>query len=210
MRFLVVYAHPVETSYVASLHAAVLEALSSGSHEVIDLDLYLEGFDPVLTREERLQYYNLERNAENVRKYTHQLLLADAILLVYPSWWYGLPAMLKGYFDRVWLPGVAFDVGSDGHIGTDRLRHIRRIVVVTTYGSPWWLIRLFMGDPARKFISRGLRRICGRGCRITWYVKYGMDSATPDELNTFLIKVRTGITKLSLETPGPSDSPFLK
>jgi NAD(P)H dehydrogenase (quinone) len=178
------------------LHSAVLEALSSNRHEVIDLDLYAEGFDPVLTREERLEYHNPERNAENVRKYADQLLLAEGILLVYPSWWYGLPAMLKGYFDRVWLPGIAFDVEPDGHIGRDRLRHIRTIVVVTTYGSSWWLIRLFMGDPTRKFISRGLRRICGRGCRIRWYVKYGMDSATPKQLNRFLNRVRTGVSKL--------------
>ena len=196
MRLLVVYCHPVETSYVGSLHSVVLEALSSDTHDVTDLDLYAEGFDPVLTREERLEYYNLGRNTVNIQKYADQLLLAEGILLVYPSWWYGLPAMLKGYFDRVWLPGVAFDVKADGRIGTDRLRHIRRIVIVTTYGSPWWLIRLFMGDPARKFISRGLRRICGPGCRITWYVKYGMDRATPDQLNRFLTKVRSGVSKL--------------
>jgi putative NADPH-quinone reductase len=196
MRLLVVYCHPVETSYVGSLHSVVLEALSSDTHDVTDLDLYAEGFDPVLTREERLEYYNPGRNTDNIQKYADQLLLAEGILLIYPSWWYGLPAMLKGYFDRVWLPGVAFDVKADGRIGTDRLRHIRRIVVVTTYGSPWWLIRLFMGDPARKFISRGLRRICGRGCRITWYVKYGMDRATPDQLNRFLTKVRSGVSKL--------------
>jgi NAD(P)H dehydrogenase (quinone) len=196
VRILIVYCHPVETSYVASLHSAVLEGLSSDRHEIMDLDLYAEGFDPVLTRDERLEYHNTGSNGNNVKKYTDQLLLAEGILLVYPGWWYGLPAMLKGYFDRVWLPGVAFDVEPDGRIRTDRLRHLRRIVVITTYGSPWWLIRLFMGDPARKFISRGLRRLCGRGCRITWYVKYSMDRATPEQLNRFLAKVRIGVSKL--------------
>jgi NAD(P)H dehydrogenase (quinone) len=56
------------------------------------------------------------RNTGNIRKYADQLLLAEGILFVYPSWWYGLPAMLKGYFDRVWLPGVAFDVKPDGRM----------------------------------------------------------------------------------------------
>jgi NAD(P)H dehydrogenase (quinone) len=116
MRFLVVYCHPVEASYAGSLHCAILEALSSGTHKVTDLDLYAEGFDPVLTREERLEYYNPGRNTGNIRKYADQLLLAEGILFVYPSWWYGLPAMLKGYFDRVWLPGVAFDVKPDGRM----------------------------------------------------------------------------------------------
>jgi len=190
VRFLVIYCHPVKTSYVASLHSAVLEGLSLGGHDVTDLDLYAEGFDPVLSPQERLEYHEPLRNADSVRKYTDQLLLAEGILLVYPAWWYGFPAMLKGYFDRVWLPGIAFDVHPDGRIGTDRLRRIRRIVVVTTYGSPWWLIRLFMADPTRKFISRGLRRLCGPGCRITWYVKYRMDKATPQQLSRFLAKQR--------------------
>ena len=66
MRLLVVYCHPVETSYVGSLHSAVLEALSLDTHEVTDLDLYAEGFDPVLTREERLEYYNPGPNTDNI------------------------------------------------------------------------------------------------------------------------------------------------
>ena len=65
-------------------------------------------------------------------------------MAVYPTWWYGLPAILKGYFDRVWAPGIAFDIGADGVFQTDRLANIRKLGVVTRYGSPWWLIRLYM------------------------------------------------------------------
>jgi NAD(P)H dehydrogenase (quinone) len=165
-------------------------------HEVTNVDLYSEKFDPVLTKRERIDYYDTRRNTDLVRRYADQLAVAEGIIFVYPGWWYGLPAMLKGYFDRVWLPGVAFDVTPGGSVTTERLRQIRRIVVITTYGSPWWLIRLFLGDPTRKFVSRGLRRLCGRGCRVEWYVKYDMDRATPKQLTRFLDKVRAGISKL--------------
>ena len=94
----------------------MLQALAEAGHEVTDVDLYAENFDPVMSRQERLDYLNTARNERLVKRYDDQLVAAEAIVLVYPAWWYGMPAMLKGYFDRVWLPGVAFDVTPDGKV----------------------------------------------------------------------------------------------
>jgi NAD(P)H dehydrogenase (quinone) len=196
MRVLVIYCHPVADSLAAAAHATVLQALTAGGHDVTDVDLYAEGFDPVMSREERLDYQNTARNVRPVRKYDDQLSAAEAIVLVYPAWWYGMPAMLKGYFDRVWLPGVAFDVTPDGRVLTERLQRIRRIIVVTTYGASWWMVRLALGDPARKIVSRAVRALCARGCRVDWYVHYNMDRATPHELGRFLHRIRKGIGRL--------------
>jgi NAD(P)H dehydrogenase (quinone) len=149
-----------------------------------------------MSRQERLDYQNTARNTRPVRKYDDQLAAAEAIVLVYPAWWYGMPAMLKGYFDRVWLPGVAFDVTPDGRVLTDRLQRIRRIVVVTTYGGSWWMVRLAMGDPARKIIARAVHALCARNCRVDWYVHYNMDSTTPRRLQRFLRRIRAGIARL--------------
>ena len=117
-------------------------------------------------------------------------------MLVYPAWWYGMPAMLKGSFDRVWLPGVAFDVAPDGRVLTERLQRIRRIIVVTTYGGPWWMVRIALGDPARMVGSRAIRALCSRGCRVDWYVHYNMDRATQRQLSRFLDRIRAGIGRL--------------
>ena len=189
MRFLVVYCHPVETSFSAALHRAVVAGLQRAGHEVIDLDLYAEAFEPGLSRLERIEYFDPERNTAQVRKYTDQLATVSAIAFVYPSWWYGMPAMLKGYFDRVWLPGVAFDLDRDGHLTLTRLKHIQRIVIVTTYGSPWWHIRLYMGDPARRLFNRGIRRLCARDCRVDWLVCYNLDRIKQPRLSAFLQNV---------------------
>jgi Flavodoxin-like fold len=78
-----------------------------------------------MRRQERLDYQNTERNIRPVCKCDEQLATAEAIVPVYPAWWYGMPAMLKGYFDRVWLPGVAFDVTPDGRVLTERLQRFR-------------------------------------------------------------------------------------
>jgi NAD(P)H dehydrogenase (quinone) len=196
MRVLVIYCHPVAESFAAAAHKAVLQTLIEGGHEVTDVDLYAEDFDPVLSRQERLDYLNTDRNERLVKRYDEQLAVADAIVLVYPAWWYGMPAMLKGYFDRVWLPGVAFDVTPDGRVVTERLQRIRRIIVVTTYGGPWWMVRLVIGDPARKVISRAVRALCARGCRADWYVQYNMDRARAHQLTRFLERVRAGLARL--------------
>jgi NAD(P)H dehydrogenase (quinone) len=196
MRVLVIYCHPVAESFAAAAHRTVLEALIEAGHEVTDVDLYAENFDPVMSRQERLDYLNTDRNERPVKRYDEQLAAADAIVLVYPAWWYGMPAMLKGYFDRVWLPGVAFDVTPDGRVLTERLQRIRRIVVVTTYGGPWWMVRIALGDPARKIVSRAVRALCGRGCRVDWYVQYNRDRATPRRLSRFLDRIRSGIGRL--------------
>jgi NAD(P)H dehydrogenase (quinone) len=196
MRVLVIFCHPVAESFAAAAHKAVLQTLIEGGHEVTDVDLYGENFDPVMSRQERLDYLNTDRNERLVKRYDEQLAATDAIVLVYPAWWYGMPAMLKGYFDRVWLPGVAFDVTPDGRVLTERLQRIRHIIVVTTYGGPWWMVRIALGDPARKVVSRAIRALCARGCRVDWYVHYNMDRATPRQLSRFLDRIRSGIGRL--------------
>ena len=196
MRVLVIYCHPVAESFAAASHATVLEALAEGGHEVTDVDLYAEQFDPVMSRQERLDYLNTARNERLVKRYDDQLAAAEAVVLIYPAWWYGMPAMLKGYFDRVWLPGVAFDVLPDGTVSTERLKHLRRIVVVTTYGGSWWMVRVALGDPARKIIGRAVRALCARDCRVTWFVHYNMDRASPPRLRRFLERVRADVRKL--------------
>ena len=125
MKILVLFCHPVEDSFNAAVHQVVLENLRAAGHEVDDCDLYAEGFQPVLTREERLNYHNLEINRQPVQGYVDRLMAAEALVLVTPVWNFGFPAMLKGYFDRVFLPGVSFRM-KDGK-AVPSLWHIRKV-----------------------------------------------------------------------------------
>jgi NAD(P)H dehydrogenase (quinone) len=87
VQVLVIYCHPVAESFAAAAHAVVLQTLAAGGHDVTGVDLYAENFDPVMSRQERLDYQNTERNIRTVRKYDEQLATAEAIVLVYPAWW---------------------------------------------------------------------------------------------------------------------------
>ena len=197
MRILVIYCHPVSESFAAAAHVTVLQALVKSGHEVTDVDLYAEGFDPVMSRQSSDSITRtLPATSGWYAQYDDQLAWAQVIVLIYPAWMHGMPAMLKGYFDRVWLPGVAFDVAPDGRVLTDRLKNIKRIVVVTTYGGSWWTVRILLGDPARKVVARALRALCARDCRVDWLAHYNMDSATPKQLRRFLALVRRKIAQL--------------
>lgn len=192
MHVLMIFAHPRADSFSAALRDAARAALESAGHAVELRDLYAEGFDPVLSAEERARYHTEGENEHGIEHHAAALRRAEALVLVYPTWWYGMPAMLKGWLDRVWSPGVAFRLGA-GAI-EPLLTNIRRIGVVTTYGSPLWLL-WYIGWPDRKLIGRGIRRLCAKGCRLNWVCLHAMDQRKPSELNAFVTKVRAHFSR---------------
>lgn len=193
MRVLVLYCHPDPDSFGAGLHRAVLETLAAAGHEIDDCDLYGEGFDPVLSRAERVGYHKLESNTAQVAVHVQRLRAADALVLVFPVWNFGMPAMLKGYFDRVFLPGVSFRM-VDGK-ARGNLTNIKKVAVVTTYGATR-LKAFLMGDPPRKFCKRSLRAITRTTKPITYLAHYDMNRSTPVTRKNYVESVCGRLAKL--------------
>jgi NAD(P)H dehydrogenase (quinone) len=195
MRVLVVYCHPVETSFHAALHQEVLRNLRAAGHEVDDCDLYAEGFDPVLSREERLGYHDVPSNQQALRPYVERLQWAQAIVFCFPTWCFGLPAMLKGYFDRLFMPGVAFDISDPANV-KPMLTHIQRISAVVTYGRPRW-VAWYMGDPPRKIVTRYMLRLTGRQARVDYHAHYHMNVATEPQRKRFMQRVGRAMARFA-------------
>ena len=86
----------------------LVETLRKRGHEVDDCDLNAEGFDPVMSRQDRLDYHDVAVNRTRVGPYVERLLAADALAFSFPVWNMGFPAILKGFIDKVFLPGVSF------------------------------------------------------------------------------------------------------
>ncbi len=191
MRVLLVHCHPRADSLSAALADAAEASLLGGGHVVERRDLYAEGFSPAVTDKAHRQYMDFAANQQGVEEDVAQLQRAEALLLVYPTWWYGMPAVLKGWFDRVWVPGVTFVV-SAGAI-QPRLTNIRRIGVVTTYGSPLWLL-LWLGWPDRRVIGGGIRRLCAKGCRLDWLYLTRMNFRTRTECTGFIDRVKARLS----------------
>jgi len=123
-RALVLYAHPCGDSFAAALHQTVVGTLTERGWEVDDCDLYKEGFNPALSEAERRGYHDEPANIEPVKDYVGRLRACDALVLCFPVWNFGYPAILKGFFDRVFLPGVSFKI-VNGKVAPN-LTHVKR------------------------------------------------------------------------------------
>jgi NAD(P)H dehydrogenase (quinone) len=148
MNALIVYAHPEPTSFTAALKDAAVRALSAAGHQVEVSDLYAEGFDPVAGRHDftgaadpvRFYYQSEQLHASQTASFApdlvreqQRLMRADLLVFVFPLWWGGLPAIVKGWFDRVCAYGVAYADGMRFERGYFVGR--RAVLGVTTGGT---------------------------------------------------------------------------
>jgi NAD(P)H dehydrogenase (quinone) len=194
VRALVVYCHPEPESFVHAALERALAGLARAGHEVRVTDLYADGFEPAMSAAERAVHAE-PGVAPELRRYADDLVWAEALVFVYPTWWAGLPAMLKGWIDRVWVAGVAWDLPPGKAVLRPGLRGVRRIVAVTTHGSPKWTNAL-EGEGGKRTLFRSIRAMCGRRTRTTWCALYGLDHATAERRARFLDRVERTLARL--------------
>ena len=186
MRALIVYAHPCAESFSAAVHTTVLKALTDRGWEIDNCDLNAEGFQPVMTVEERRDYHTIPDNTLPVETYVNRLRAAEALIMIFPIWNFGYPAILKGFLDRVFLPGVTFKL-KDGEVQPG-LTNIKRLAAFTTYGGTR-MRALITGDPPRKCVTRAIRYACGWP-KTLYFGLYDMNNNGPEVLNAHLGRVR--------------------
>jgi putative NADPH-quinone reductase len=177
-----------------------MAALEGQGHEVELIDLYRIGFDPNLSQAEHEGYETIATDHPDpvVAAHIQSLRSADALIFVYPTWWSGLPAILKGWLDRTLLPGVAFTLSpgpAGARVVTPALANITRLVGITSYGSGRAEVRL-LGDAGRRTVTRTVRLVCARRCRTTWLGLHRIDTASEDDRARFLDRVDTTLQGL--------------
>ncbi|MBX3608481.1 MAG: NAD(P)H-dependent oxidoreductase [Hydrogenophaga sp.] len=196
MQTLIVHAHPNPESFSAALFRLAKDTLQAQGHVLDTIDLYAEGFDPVLSRDERAAY--LEAPDWLLQRFEGHIGLirrAEHIVLVYPTWWWGPPAMLKGWLERVWLPKVTFEPARrKGERLSPNMRHVRRFTVITHGGSPWWWLK-FMGDPHRRIMMRGMAMLFHPRCQKTWLQLHDMNNVTTRDREAFMARVTQALTR---------------
>lgn len=194
MRVLLVHAHPNPESLNRALADTAAAALARGGHEVRFLDLYGIGFDPVMDRAERAGYHTPGDNEAPVAEHVAHLRWCEAVVFVYPTWWFGLPAILKGWLDRVLVPHATFAMPTETTTIRPLLTHIRRVTAITTCGAPkvWSIV---VGEPGRKTLLRGFRAICSARCRTRYIALHKIDTRSADEIAAFLRKVDAALVE---------------
>ncbi|MGN8113414.1 NAD(P)H-dependent oxidoreductase [Labrys sp. 22185] len=196
MKLLVVYCHPCSESFGASIRDTALRALDKAGHEVRLIDLYAQGFNPVMSAEERRGYHEPGSNEAPVAEHLAQLRWCEGLIFIHPTWWYGPPAMLKGWLERVWVPHATFTMPENGKAIGPVLTQIRLLGVISTLGSPWWWWTLFMKAPGRNILLRGLKSLCAPRCRTMWLALHRLDETTEKQRRYFLAKVEKRLASL--------------
>lgn len=194
MKCLVVVAHPLERSLSRTLARFAAERLEAAGHEVTVEDLYGNGFAPALTPAERASYYAGAFDASAIAGEVDRLREAEALVLVFPTWWYGFPAILKGWFDRVWAPGVAFDHASDFGPIKPRLR-LRRVLAVTTLGSPWWIDTLVLWRPVHRILRIAILGACARSAKFGMLSLHSAEAPSAERLRRFEARIATALDR---------------
>lgn len=194
MRVLVVHCHPDPDSLVAAAKDRALAGLDRAGHDVRFTDLYADGFEPAMTADER-RTHTEPGVGPDIERYAADLAWAEALVLIYPTWWSGQPAMLKGWIDRVWVAGVAWELPEGADILRPLLRNVRRIVVVTTHGSSK-LTNMLEGEAGKRTAFRSIRAMCSRRTRTTWCALYGIDTSDDADRREFLDRVERTLAKI--------------
>ena len=190
---LVVFCHPKPDAPAQGLLEAAVGGLSDAGHAVEVIDLYRDAFDAALSIDE-WHAYTTPRIQPGEPRYAEMLGRADVLAFVFPMWWSGPPSMLKGFFDRVLVPGVAFDLADTGRVRPG-LRHVRRIVVVTAAEAPGNFPHRST-RPLAQAVGRSLRRATGWRTRTTTIWAGPSDAADADDWTKFLARIRRRLAGL--------------
>lgn len=193
MRCLIVVAHPVQTSLSHRFAAIARTSLEAAGHEVEWRDLHGEDFEPRLSAAERAAYYRRPHDHSAIGADAEALRRAELLVLAFPTWWFSPPAILKGWIDRVFAPGVAFDHGANFGPITPRLTSLRRVVAITTLGSPWWVDRFVMRRPVRRVLKTAVIGGCAPQARFSYLPFHSAENPAPVRLDRFDRKVAAAL-----------------
>jgi len=168
MKTLVIYAHPDHESHSKFTLELIEEKLKSQKAEYEVLDLYQMNFDPILSKDDL--YHAKEKGpAHDVEKLQKKIIESDKLIFIYPLWWNGMPAILKGFIDRVFSSGFAFKYTNSRPIG---LLEGRTAKVFISSGSSKLITNLFLGNRFKKNVATDILGFCGIKTKV-----YQVDSA---------------------------------
>lgn len=158
MRFVVLHAHPLDDCLNVVLRDRVVAALEGAGHDVEVVRI---------TQGESIEGVNI--------------VGAEGLVFVYPTWWGGLPAPMLGWVQRELASWIDGDI--DG--ASSPLRTVRHLAAVTTHGSTSWVNRL-QGEPGRHLLRRSVARLCAPGTKLRWVALYGVDQRGPEDISAFV------------------------
>lgn len=164
MKSLIIYAHPWDGSFNYHVLETVKEKLVNSGREIDVIDLNKDNFNPVMTASD-LKVFSEGKYADPLAEnYVERLINADELVLIFPIWWYGEPAILKGFYDKVLLKGQVYEDNPDNSL--KGLLKSKRATIITTANIDKKIFS-YLGDPIQNVLANGILKSVGIN-NVTW------------------------------------------
>jgi NAD(P)H dehydrogenase (quinone) len=188
MKVVIVFNHPYSGSYCNAILDSVMKGLQKANHEIDLIYLDKEGFNPVMTAEDLKAFRDREPIDPQVIAYKQRLEQADRLVFIFPIWWELMPALTKGFIDKVIFPGAAYDYKSNGYGMFPLFKKIKGVTVITTMNTPRLLYRLIFGNAVKKALLTGTFWKTGYKNR-KWIHLTGVKSASVEKRRKWLEQI---------------------
>lgn len=161
MRVVIVFNHPYEGSFGNAILIAVTKGLTGANHEVDLMHLDNDGFNPVMSKTDLKAFVDHKPVDPQVIDYNVRLEKADHLIFIFPIWWDLMPAMTKGFVDRVFTPGVVYDHHPRGFGLVPLLKNLKGVTVITTMNKPNIIYSLLIGNLIKKAMIKSVFKTMG-------------------------------------------------
>ncbi|BBI30924.1 NAD(P)H-dependent oxidoreductase [Cohnella abietis] len=205
MNVLIIFDHPYgaeaseniphQRSYAAALLAATKRGLTSAGHQIDLIDLHADQFNPVMSAQELAAWRKKKTIDPLAMEYQSRLMAADHIIFIFPIWWEAMPAMTKGFIDKVFAKGIIYEEPKPGRPFVNKLTKLKGVSLLTVMATPNFFYRWIFGNPVTKILFRGTFRKMGFH-KLRWYNYTAMANRSLEERSKFLKKTEQKFVSL--------------
>lgn len=186
---------PHQRSYSAALLAAVTRGLAANGHTIDLIDLHADGFNPVTSAADLSSWRQKQTNDPLAANYQQRLIAADHIIFIFPIWWESMPALTKGFIDKVFVKGILFDEPKPGRPFVSLLPKIKGVSLLTVMSTPNFVYKWIFGNPITKILFRGTFRKMGIR-NLKWHNYTGMEDRSLEKRQQYLSKTERMFSNL--------------
>lgn len=193
MKIVIIYNHPYDGSFCNAILNAVTTGLLKGNHEVDLIHLDKDEFNPVMTAQDLKAFVDRKPVDPKVIEYNKRIETADHLVFIFPIWWELMPALMKGFVDKVIFPGVAYDYKENGFM-TKKWTNVKSITLITTMNTPRFFYRLLFGNAIKKAFFTGTFWKTGYKNR-KWISLNGVKSVSQEKRSKWLQDIEKRFSK---------------
>jgi NAD(P)H dehydrogenase (quinone) len=156
MNVVIVFNHPYQGSYCNAILNAVTQGLQKANHDIDLIHLDRDNFNPVMTAADLKAFRDKKPVDPKAIEYGNRIQAADHLVLIFPIWWELMPALMKGFVDKVIFPGVAYDyTNAKNTMMCPLWTKLKSVTMITTMNTPTWLYWALFGNAIKKAMMLG-------------------------------------------------------